>query len=104
MGVDEGWLKWASLTSEERRNEVGTEGPCPFCQRPRLRRSDYVRCTPCATNWLDDERHLTWEDEKGKEWGYMEVDPSLPRAAEAKRRYAASGVTMNLGKRGSAGK
>jgi hypothetical protein len=38
--------------------EQGTEEPCPFCQMPRVRRSDYIRCNPCATNWLDSERNL----------------------------------------------
>jgi hypothetical protein len=36
-------------------NERGTEPPCPLCQRPRVRRSDYIRCNPCGTNWLDGE-------------------------------------------------
>jgi len=43
---------------EMRRNEVGTEPPCPFCKKPRVRRSDYIRCNGCAVNWLDNERHL----------------------------------------------
>lgn len=38
-----------------RLGEVGTEPPCPFCQRPRVRRSDYIRCNPCGLNWLDGE-------------------------------------------------
>jgi len=29
--------------------------PCPMCGRPRSQRSDYVRCTPCAANWLNGE-------------------------------------------------
>ena len=36
-------------------NEQGTEPPCPFCQRPRVKRSDYIRCNPCGVNWLDGE-------------------------------------------------
>ena len=43
---------------ERVRDEVGTEEPCPFCGRPRVRRSDYIRCNPCGTNWLDEERHF----------------------------------------------
>lgn len=45
----------------ERLKREATEGgelvdlPCPFCKRPRSRRSDYVRCAPCGTNWLDGE-------------------------------------------------
>ncbi len=42
-------------TREERLNEVGTMPPCPFCQKPRVQRSDYVRCNPCGTNWLEGE-------------------------------------------------
>lgn len=40
---------------QEYLGEVGTELPCPFCRRPRVRRSDYVRCNPCGTNWLEGE-------------------------------------------------
>lgn len=40
---------------QERLSEVGTEPPCPWCNRPRVRRSDYTRCNPCGTNWLDGE-------------------------------------------------
>jgi hypothetical protein len=29
--------------------------PCPLCHRPRSQRSDYIRCTPCAMNWLPGE-------------------------------------------------
>jgi ribosomal protein L37AE/L43A len=36
-------------------NEPGSEPPCPFCGRPRVRRSDYTRCNQCGTNWLDGE-------------------------------------------------
>lgn len=39
----------------ERLSEVGTEPPCPFCQKPRVKRSDYIRCNPCGTNWLQGE-------------------------------------------------
>jgi hypothetical protein len=42
----------------ERLAEVGTMPPCPFCQRPRVERSDYLRCNPCGINWLLDERNL----------------------------------------------
>ena len=38
--------------------EVGEEPNCPFCQTPRVRRSDYIRCNPCGVNWLDSERDL----------------------------------------------
>lgn len=39
----------------ETRNETGTMPPCPFCQRFRVQRSDYVRCCLCGVNWLDGE-------------------------------------------------
>lgn len=29
--------------------------PCPFCKKPRSQRSDYLRCSSCATNWLQGE-------------------------------------------------
>jgi hypothetical protein len=38
--------------------EVGTMPPCPFCQRPRAVRSDYIRCNRCGINWVKDESHL----------------------------------------------
>lgn len=40
---------------EMRRNEVGTMPPCPLCGRPRVARSHYIRCNPCAMNWTPDE-------------------------------------------------
>ncbi len=42
----------------KREIEVGGELkdlPCPFCNKPRSQRSDYVRCSPCGLNWLDGE-------------------------------------------------
>ena len=36
---------------EARLNEPGTEPPCPFCLRPRVLRSDYIRCMRCGLNW-----------------------------------------------------
>ena len=40
---------------KERLAEVGTEPPCPFCAKPRVRRSDYTRCNRCGMNWQDGE-------------------------------------------------
>ncbi len=40
------------------REEVavgGAESPCPFCELPRCRRSDYLRCSRCGINWLVGE-------------------------------------------------
>lgn len=59
----------------ERMNEAGTEPSCPFCQKPRVARSDYIRCNPCGVNWLNEEMHLAF---KGKP--YLEVDPRLARS------------------------
>ena len=42
----------------EKLAEAGTMPPCPFCQRPRVARSDYIRCLPCGINWLADESEL----------------------------------------------
>lgn len=44
---------WLTMTAEERLNEAGTEPPCPYCQRPRVRRSVYTRCNPCGKNWMN---------------------------------------------------
>lgn len=60
---------------EQRRNEVGTESPCPFCGRPRVKRSDYIRCNPCATNWLDEEMNLP---------DYLNLDPRMARTRGAR--------------------
>lgn len=38
-----------------RLSEVGMMPSCPFCQRPRVKRSDYTRCNLCGVNWLDGE-------------------------------------------------
>ena len=56
MAIDEVELgkqlrEWRRLLA----TEVGTEPACPFCKRPRLRRSDYIRCTPCGLNWNYDQ-------------------------------------------------
>jgi len=39
----------------ERLAEKGTMPPCPLCGRPRVERSDYIRCNPCGVNWLNGE-------------------------------------------------
>ena len=36
-------------------DEVGTEPPCPFCGRPRVARSSYIRCNRCGVNWSPAE-------------------------------------------------
>ncbi len=55
--------------------EQGTEPPCPWCGVPRVKRSDYIRCNPCGTNWIDSERNLT--DSKGSL--YLETNPQAAR-------------------------
>jgi ribosomal protein L37AE/L43A len=62
-------------TREERLAEVGTEPPCPFCRRPRVSRSSYVRCNPCGINWLNEEMDLP---------NYMERDPRVVRSEAAR--------------------
>lgn len=46
----------------------GTEPPCPFCGRPRLKRSNYIRCGRCGVNWCDGEK--------------LDRDPSIERKAK----------------------
>ena len=50
------------LTFEERESmrkaamdEVGSAPPCPFCQRPLVSGSSYIRCNPCGVNWSPGE-------------------------------------------------
>lgn len=68
---------------EKLKREV-TEGgelkelPCPFCQKPRSQRSDYIRCQSCGINWLAEEMHLMF---KGKP--YLEVNPPVARREAA---------------------
>lgn len=33
-------------------SEVGTEPPCPWCAKPRVTRTTYIRCNPHGTNWF----------------------------------------------------
>ena len=51
-------------------DEVGTEPKCPFCGRPRVSRSSYIRCNPCGVNWANEEMHLPH---------YLEMDPRVAR-------------------------
>lgn len=53
--------------------EQGTEPPCPFCQIPRVKRTDYIRCNPCGINWLDEERTLALD--------YLNRNPAVARHA-----------------------
>lgn len=67
---------------EYRLGELGTEPACPFCQRPRVLRSDYVRCNHCGVNWLAEEMHLP---------GYLDRDPRVARS-----EYARTGSSTSL--------
>lgn len=69
----------------ERLSEVGTEPPCPFCRRPRVERSDYIRCNPCGINWLNEEMHLP---------GYLDKDPRVARK-EAVRMVTGTRLTAD---------
>jgi hypothetical protein len=63
-----------SSTRQQRLSEKGTEPPCPFCHRPRVSRSDYIRCLACGINWLNEEMHLP---------NYLERDPRVARKEAA---------------------
>lgn len=67
-------LKEQEEARQERLNEVGTEPPCPWCKRPRVSRSDYIRCNLCGVNWLNEEMHLP---------NYLNSDPRVARQAVA---------------------
>lgn len=59
----------------ERLAEVGTMPPCPFCKRPRVQRSTYIRCNPCGTNWLQEEMDLP---------NYLNRNPAVARSEAAR--------------------
>jgi len=61
----------------ERLAEAGTEPDCPFCQRPRVLRSDYIRCNRCGINWLAEEMHLP---------DYLNRDPRIARTESSTSR------------------
>lgn len=75
------------LTAEEaeaerriRLAEVGTGPECPFCHRPRVERSDYLRCNPCGVNWLQEEMGLP---------NYLNRNPSAARSEAARMTVGA---------------
>jgi ribosomal protein L37AE/L43A len=78
----------AEEARKERRDETGTEPPCPFCNRPRVSRTDYIRCNPCGVNWLNEEMHLP---------NYLTRDPRVARQ-EAARTVNATKPTANTSK------
>ena len=56
-------------------NEVGTLPPCPWCGKPRVQRSTYIRCNPCGTNWLQEEMALP---------NYLNRNPAAARSEAAR--------------------
>jgi hypothetical protein len=80
--------KQAEDLRRDRLNEVGTEPPCPFCNRPRVSRTDYIRCNPCGVNWLNEEMSLP---------GYLESDPRVARR-EAARTASGTRPTADTSK------
>ena len=65
---------------EKLKREIAEGGelkdlPCPFCQKPRSQRSDYVRCSPCGINWLQSEMGLP---------NYLNRNPSACRSEAAR--------------------
>lgn len=49
------------MSQEERMKEItegGTLSPCPMCGLPRCERSNYIRCSKCGVNWLNENRRL----------------------------------------------
>ena len=75
--------EWMSMTRQERLSELGTESACPFCQNPRVERSDYIRCNPCGVNWLQEEMHLP---------NYLNSDPRIARRELARTESAAKPI------------
>ena len=61
--------------------EAGSEPACPFCQTPRVRRSDYIRCNDCGVNWLDSETRLP---------NYLNRNPNAARTVIAAKQSAAT--------------
>jgi hypothetical protein len=68
-------IEEAEANRQDRLNEPGTEPLCPFCRKPRVLRSDYIRCNPCGVNWLAEEMHLP---------DYLNSDPRVARSKNAR--------------------
>lgn len=69
------------------RDEPGTEPPCPWCKRPRVLRSDYIRCNGCMTNWLVEEMHLP---------DYLNLDPRVARSRAARMGSSTKPTAVSL--------
>ena len=72
---------------EMRRNEPGALSPCPFCQTPRVQRSDYVRCNLCGINWLDEEMHLP---------NYLNLHPKVARGLQRQSVSTATKTALSV--------
>jgi hypothetical protein len=66
--------------------EVGTEPPCPFCQKTRVTRSSYIRCNPCGINWFDGEN--------------LSMDPKLERYTKMVESMRGTASSPMAGKNG----
>ncbi len=56
MDRDQNWAELEKILREE--VQVGgdlVDLPCPVCGLPRCSRSDYIRCSRCAINWMDGD-------------------------------------------------
>ncbi len=62
---------------QEAIDEPGSEPPCPFCKRPRVSRSSYIRCNACGINWVDEEMGLP---------DYLDLDPRVSRDRDRRAR------------------
>lgn len=72
----------------DRLSEPGTEPPCPWCHKPRVLRSDYIRCNPCGVNWLGLEMHLP---------DYLNLDPRVARQRSARTGNSTPPTVNSLG-------
>jgi ribosomal protein L37AE/L43A len=59
-----------TMTSAERKAEVGDQPDCPFCGTARLKRTDYIRCGKCGVNWMDGE-DLSCDPRESRRAGWM---------------------------------
>jgi ribosomal protein L37AE/L43A len=94
-------VDWNTMTAAEqlqarqdRLNEPGIEMPCPFCERPRVKRSDYTRCNRCGINWLDGEDLM--RNPKAERWEkFVEsARAQSTRTTDSSRPAQGSGVPI----------
>ena len=80
-------VKQQEVERQARLNEVGTEPPCPFCQRARVARTTYIRCMRCGVNWMHGEQI----DQDPRIERYAQ-NLQLIRSTQAGRSSGAAGV------------